>query len=52
VLGLAYSRPMPFGIDNCSLHFIEASDDASASRAARAVLARLNDVCHLDGLRE
>jgi broad specificity phosphatase PhoE len=45
VLGLPYKRPMPFGVDNCSLAIIEALDTADARDAA--VLVRLNDTCHL-----
>jgi broad specificity phosphatase PhoE len=52
VLGLPYRRPMPFGVDNCSLTAIEVKDDAALSRAERAVLVTLNDTCHLDGLRQ
>jgi probable phosphoglycerate mutase len=49
VLGLPYRRPMPFAIDNCSLHYIDVAD--AGIRAHRAVLTRLNDTCHLDELR-
>jgi hypothetical protein len=47
VLGLPYKRPMPFGVNNCSLTSIDVSDDATRSRDERALLARLNDTCHL-----
>lgn len=46
VLGLPYTRPMPFGVDNCSLTVIEA-DVANDRR----ILLSLNDVCHLESLR-
>jgi broad specificity phosphatase PhoE len=50
VLGLPYKRPMPFGVDNCSLAIIEAPDGGTPRDAA--VLVRLNDTCHLEPLRE
>jgi broad specificity phosphatase PhoE len=50
ILGLPYKRPMPFGIDNCSLAIIEAPDGGSPRDAA--VLVRLNDTGHLAPLRE
>jgi alpha-ribazole phosphatase/probable phosphoglycerate mutase len=52
VLGLPYKRPMPFGVDNCSLTVIEVSEDAAALRDHRAVLVRLNDTAHLRSLRD
>jgi broad specificity phosphatase PhoE len=51
VLGLPYKRPMPFGIDNCSLAIVEVQP-ANGAAGRKAVLVRLNDTCHLDVLRE
>lgn len=48
VLGLPYSRPMPFSIDNCSLTVIQYDP---SERDYTALLLSLNDVCHLDALR-
>ena len=52
VLGLPYRRPMPFAIDNCSITVIEVLDDPALPRRERVVLERLNDTCHLFGLRD
>lgn len=46
VLGLPYSRPMPFGVNNCSLNVIDAPEGAPASER-RLTLLQLNDTCHL-----
>lgn len=46
VLGLPYKRPMPFGVNNCSLTMIEATDGVPA-RERRLRLLYLNDTCHL-----
>ena len=46
-LGLPYKRPMPFSVDNCSLTVIEVSDNVTAPRDERMVLAHLNDTAHL-----
>ena len=46
VLGLPYRRPMPFGVNNCSLNIIEAPDGIPA-KERRLVLEQLNDTCHL-----
>ena len=46
VLGLAYKRPMPFSISNCSLNIIDASISSADSKSA--VLLHLNDICHLE----
>ncbi|HWO71942.1 MAG TPA: histidine phosphatase family protein [Dehalococcoidia bacterium] len=48
VLGLPYKRPMPFSINNCSLNIIEAQE---TPLQRRAMLLRLNDTCHLAGLK-
>ena len=47
VLGLPYKRPMPFAINNCSLTYIDVSEDATLSHEQRARLVQLNDTCHL-----
>ncbi|HLB28654.1 MAG TPA: histidine phosphatase family protein [Dehalococcoidia bacterium] len=44
VLGLPYQRPIPLSIDNASITVIEVRE------AGRALLASLNDTCHLAGL--
>jgi broad specificity phosphatase PhoE len=50
ILGLPYKRPMPFAIDNCSLSIVHVRDGASDDLARpRAILAALNDRCHLRG---
>jgi broad specificity phosphatase PhoE len=49
VLGLPYKRPMPFGIDNCSLAIIDVRDGAGPEHETE--LVRLNDTCHLEPLR-
>jgi broad specificity phosphatase PhoE len=46
VLGLAYQRPMPFSVENCSLTQIEVAEGPVDGRP-RARLIALNDVCHL-----
>lgn len=46
VLGLPYKRPMPFGVNNCSLTLIESEDEGPA-RERRHRLVYLNDTCHL-----
>jgi broad specificity phosphatase PhoE len=46
VLGLPYKRPMPFGVNNCSLNVIDAPDDELA-RDRVLTLLQLNDTCHL-----
>ena len=46
VLGLPYRRPMPFGINNCSLTVIDASGEAPAAKGPLRLL-HLNDTCHL-----
>jgi broad specificity phosphatase PhoE len=46
VLGLPYKRPMPFGINNCSLNVIDAPDGMPA-RERSLTLLHLNDTCHL-----
>jgi broad specificity phosphatase PhoE len=46
VLGLPYRRPMPFGINNCSLTVIDASGDLPAAKRPLRLL-HLNDTCHL-----
>ena len=51
VLGLAYKRPMPFSVDNCSLAIIDVTHDGLTGER-RAVLAGLNDTCHLAPLHE
>jgi broad specificity phosphatase PhoE len=48
VLGLAYKRPMPFSIDNCSFSAVDVSVRVSGERELR--LMSLNDTCHLGGL--
>jgi broad specificity phosphatase PhoE len=48
VLGLPYKRPMPFAINNCSLTYVDVSEDATLSHEQRARLVQLNDTCHLD----
>jgi hypothetical protein len=50
VLGLPYKRPMPFGVDNCSLAIIDVVDQLG-SVEREAVLVRLNDKCHLEPLQ-
>jgi broad specificity phosphatase PhoE len=50
VLGLPYKRPMPFGVDNCSLVIIQIAEEGP--RKGQPVLVRLNDTCHLEPLRE
>jgi len=50
-LGLPYKRPMPFAINNCSLTYIDVSEDVTLSHEQRALLVQLNDTCHLDGDR-
>jgi broad specificity phosphatase PhoE len=51
VLGLPYRRPMPFAIDNCSLTVVNVRDGAREEPGRpRAVLALLNDRCHLQDL--
>jgi broad specificity phosphatase PhoE len=47
VLGLPYKRPMPFGVDNCSLSTVRVREEVAEQGQPRAVLAGLNDVCHL-----
>jgi broad specificity phosphatase PhoE len=46
VLGLPYKRPMPFGVNNCSLNVIDAPDGVPA-RDRQLTLLHLNDTCHL-----
>jgi probable phosphoglycerate mutase len=46
VLGLPYKRPMPFGVNNCSLNVIDAPEGMPA-RERRLTLVHLNDTCHL-----
>jgi broad specificity phosphatase PhoE len=46
VLGLPYKRPMPFGINNCSLNVIDAPEGLPA-KERRLRLLHLNDTCHL-----
>lgn len=46
VLGLPYRRPMPFGVNNCSLNVIDAPEGAPA-RERKMTLIQLNDTCHL-----
>jgi broad specificity phosphatase PhoE len=48
VLGLPYRRPMPFGINNCSLNVIDSPEGEPAA-ARRLTLLQLNDTCHLRG---
>jgi broad specificity phosphatase PhoE len=48
VLGLPYKRPMPFGINNCSLNVIDAPEGLPA-KERRLRLLHLNDTCHLRG---
>jgi broad specificity phosphatase PhoE len=49
VLGLAYRRPMPFSIDNCSLTVFDVKDEPAVADPGRARLVSLNDTCHLIG---
>src|SRR5690606_17068018 len=42
VLGLPYRRPMPFGVNNCSLNVIEAPDGLPG-RERVLTLVQLND---------
>jgi broad specificity phosphatase PhoE len=42
VLGVAYRRPVPLSIENCSVSCV-------AIREGRGVVETLNDTCHLDG---
>src|SRR5688572_10787792 len=51
VLGLPYKRPMPFGVDNCSLAIIDVVDQLGTLER-ETVVVRLNDKCHLEPLFE
>jgi broad specificity phosphatase PhoE len=52
VLGLAYRRPMPFAIDNCSVTAFEVRENETPGPTPRRIqLSFLNDTCHLDRLR-
>jgi len=46
VLGRAYSRPIPFSIDNASITTVEFATNPAHYRAA-AVVTGINDTCHL-----
>jgi broad specificity phosphatase PhoE len=48
VLGLPYTRPMPFAVGNCSITAVDAADTNPSLQAS--VLVSLNDTCHLDPL--
>jgi broad specificity phosphatase PhoE len=51
VLGLPYRRPLPLRIYNGSITVVEVRDGPPSGRdpQPRAVLAALNDTCHLQG---
>jgi len=51
VLGLPYRRPLPLRIHNGSITVVEVRDGPPSERDPRpqAVLAALNDTCHLQG---
>jgi len=51
VLGLPYRRPLPLRIHNGSITVVEVRDGPPSERdpRPRAILAALNDTCHLQG---